>query len=244
MRRVNLIPMAGEGQRFIDAGYTTPKPLIDINGLPMVVNTANSLPEADQWIFVCRESHIKSANIDKVLMQCFPGALILTVNQLTAGQVCTCLLARDYLRMDDQLTIGTCDNGMKYDYNKFDDLIYRNDALIWTFRGHSTVLQNPSMYGWVEVDKEGSATGVSCKMPISDNPLQDHAVVGIFSFKKASLFLDCADETIRKDRRINNEFYLDIVMDECVMNGSHISPFEIDDYICWGTPKDLELYNK
>ena len=120
MRRVNLIPMAGEGQRFIDAGYTTPKPLIDINGLPMVVNAANSLPEADQWIFVCRESHIKSANIDKVLMQCFPGALILTVNQLTAGQVCTCLLARDYLRMDDQLTIGTCDNGMKYDYNKFD----------------------------------------------------------------------------------------------------------------------------
>ena len=68
MKRVNLIPVAGEGQRFIDAGYVTPKPLIDINGLPMVVQAAKSLPQADQWIFICRSSHITDYNIDEELI--------------------------------------------------------------------------------------------------------------------------------------------------------------------------------
>ena len=49
---------------------------------------------------------------------------------------------------------------------------------------------------------------------------------------------------INKNRRINNEFYLDVVLDECVLNGYNVSPFEIDDYICWGTPKDLEVYRQ
>ena len=65
MRRVNLIPMAGEGQRFVEAGYSIPKPLIDVDGIPMVVRAANSLPDADHWIFICREEHIQDHGIDK-----------------------------------------------------------------------------------------------------------------------------------------------------------------------------------
>lgn len=242
MRRVNLIPMAGEGQRFIDAGYTTPKPLIDINGLPMVVRAAKSLPEADQWIFICLEKHIKQANIDQELIKNFPGALVLSVDHLTEGQASTCLLARDYLLPNDRLTIGACDNGMKYSNVEYEQLINNHDALIWTFRYNSAVLQNPKMYGWVPVDGSGKATGVSCKEPISKHPQQDHAVVGTFSFKNASYFLECTDKIINKNRRVNNEFYLDVVLDECVLNGYNVYPFEVTDYICWGTPIDLNNY--
>jgi NDP-sugar pyrophosphorylase family protein len=234
--------MAGEGQRFIDAGHATPKPLIDIDGLPMAVRAAKSLPEADQWIFICRESHITGASIDNVLAQHFPDALILSVDHLTEGQASTCLLAREHLFPDDQLTIGACDNGMEYDSKKYVQFIKNHDAVVWTFRNNAAVLQDPLMYGWVPVDGSGMATGVSCKEPISDDPLQDHAVVGTFSFNKAGYFLECADEMVRKNRRVNNEFYLDVVLDECVLNGYNVTPFEINDYICWGTPKDLEVY--
>ena len=244
MRRVNLIPMAGEGQRFIDAGYELPKPLIDINGLPMVVRAAKSLPEADQWIFICQESHITGSNIDEELIKHFPGALVLSVNYLTEGQASTCLLAKDYLQSDDLLTIGACDNSMVYDESCFEQLIETHDALIWTFRNNPAVLQNPEMYGWVKIDKYGKSAGVSCKTPISDNPLHDHAVVGAFSFNNAGCFLECADDMIRKNRRVNNEFYLDVVLDECVLNGYNVYPFEVNDYNCWGTPSDLEKYQE
>jgi dTDP-glucose pyrophosphorylase len=242
MRKVNLIPMAGEGQRFIDLGYTTPKPLIEIDKIPMVVRAAKSLPEADQWIFICRYNHIKNYNIDKVLIDYFPGALILSVNKLTDGQASTCLLAREHLFPDDRLTIGACDNTMVYSKEDYNEKIERNDALIWTFRNNPSVLRNPNMYGWVQVDPSGKANRVSCKIPISDQPMNDHAVVGAFSFKRAEDFLESADTMINKNRRVSNEFYLDVVMDEYLLKGYNIIPLEVDDYTCWGTPVDLEKY--
>ena len=124
MRRVNLIPMAGEGQRFIDAGYKTPKPLIDIDGLPMVVRAAKNLPLADLWIFICRESHIRAANIDKVLTKHFPGALVLSVDHLTEGQASTCSLAKNRIDPTLPMTIAPCDSGALYDRKNFQKQIF------------------------------------------------------------------------------------------------------------------------
>ena len=236
--------MAGEGQRFIDAGYKIPKPLIKINGLPMVVRAAKSLPPADLWIFICREDHIKNFAIDRELLNYFSDAMILSVDHLTEGQVSTCLLARGHIFPDDQLTIGACDNAMVYHQKDYDKNIDMHDALIWTFRNNPSVLQNPNMYGWVQVDVSGKAKGVSCKAPISDQPMKDHAVLGTFSFKRVEHFLECADQMINKDRRVNNEFYLDVVMDEYSLNGYNVITLEVDDYICWGTPFDLEKYKE
>ena len=117
MRRVNLIPMAGQGSRFLNAGYGIPKPLIEIDGLPMVVKAAKCLPDADHWIFICRKEHLTEFELDKVLNKYFCKTTILAVDYLTEGQVSTCLIAKDYLDADDFLTIGACDNGMEYDEN-------------------------------------------------------------------------------------------------------------------------------
>ena len=242
MRRVNLIPMAGQGSRFLHAGYRTPKPLIEVDGLPMVVKSAKCLPDADRWIFICRKEHIAEFEIDKVLNKYFDKVTILTVDFLKEGQVSTCLIAKDYLNSDDFLTIGACDNGMSYDQNRFFNITQNSDVTIWTFRNHSVVLGDPTMYGWVQTSEEGQVLGVSCKTPISDNPISDHAVSGTFTFKKAKSFLDCAERVIKKNRRINNEFYLDTLIDECVTNGYEVSSLEIDKYYCWGTPKDLKSY--
>ena len=242
MRRVNLIPMAGAGQRFVDGGYDTPKPLIEVDELPMIVQAANSLPVADYWIFICRKGHVLKYEIDKLLKQYFPNSDIISIDYLTEGQASTCLLARDLLFSDDQLTIGACDNAMKYNSEDFEKKINQSDALIWTFRNNSAVLQNPKAYGWVEVDETGTALQVSCKEPISDNPLVDHAVIGSFSFQRAETFLQCVDSMIAKNRRINNEFYIDVALDECIGLGYVVLPFEVEKYICWGTPQDLDKY--
>lgn len=245
MSRVNLIPMAGAGQRFVDAGYRLPKPLIPVAGVPMVVRAARSLPEADDWIFVCRESHVREAGIDAALRGHFPGARVVRVEELTEGQACTCLLAKSLLRPDDQLTIGACDNSMTYDRRLLSAL--ENDpavdAWIWTFRRNPAVLQNPRMYGWVAVDARDVVQRVSCKIPISESPMEDHAVIGAFTFKRAGDFIACAEAAITANRRINNEFYVDEVMNGVVESGLRVKAFEVSRYICWGTPRDLDVYD-
>ena len=242
MRNVNLIPMAGAGQRFVDAGYTVPKPLIEIDGEPMIIKAAKSLPPADYWIFICREEHILEHRIDEKLRRIFPCSDIVSVGYLTEGQASTCLLAKDFLLPDDRLTIGACDNAMEYDKNNFGNQIASCDALIWTFRNNPAVMKNPKMYGWVEIDDNGKAKKVSCKEPISENPIRDHAVIGAFSFRQAEVFIRGVGSMIAKNRRVNNEFYMDVAMDECIQMNYDVMPMEVDNYTCWGTPKDLENY--
>ena len=244
MRRVNIIPMAGEGIRFFNQGYKVPKPLIPIDGVPMVVRAAKCLPEADLWIFICREHHVLNSNIKEILNQFFSSLKIISVDFLTQGQASTCLLAKEYLQPDDILTIGSCDCNMEYDKTDFNKKLNTSDALVWTFRNNKSVVKNPEMYGWIKLDKVGQISGVSCKVPISDTPIKDHAITGSFSFRKADYFLEYCDKTIAKNRRINNEFYLDIVLDECVTGGLNVSPFEVKSYNSWGTPVDLEEYLK
>ena len=240
MRRVNLVPMAGAGQRFVDAGYTVAKPLIKVNGEPMVVQAAKSLPEADHWIFICRKEHLRGNGISDDLKRHFPNPEIISVEYLTEGQANTCLLAKNLLRPDDILTIGACDNAMKYDQVLFEIQISKADALIWTFRNNKAVLDNPSAYGWVEVDSNEKVTRVSCKKPISDYPLNDHAVIGAFSFRRAESFVLCVEKMIAKNRRINNEFYMDVAMDELIQLGFDVFLMEVLQFFCWGTPQDLE----
>ena len=150
------------------------------------------------------------------------------------------MLAEYELKLDDELTIGACDNKMEFNVNEFEDLIIKNDALIWTFRNNPSVLQNPEMYGWLSIDDRGKAKGVSCKKPISNNPLNDHAIVGAFSFKKAKSFIKYTEAMITKNRRINGEFYLDVVLDECINSGLKVAPFIMTKYTGWGTPKEFE----
>lgn len=244
-RRVNLIPMAGAGQRFLDAGHRVPKPLIEINGTPMVVHAARSLPECDLWIFVCRAEHIAEAGIDRILKSIFEPCVIIAVDHLTEGQACTCLLARGELRPDDQLTIGACDNAMMWNRVAYDRQFVcgKSDFLVWTFRRNPAVLQDPRMYGWVKIRDGDTVTGVSVKIPLSDDPMNDHAVIGAFTFRRASLFLDACDKMIRADARIKNEFYMDNAINFALDLGARGQIFEVGSYVCWGTPRDLDTYN-
>ena len=87
------------------------------------------------------------------------------------------------------------------------------------------------MYGWVDVDPYGSAKRVSCKKPISNNPINDHAIVGSFTFKKAEYFIKNAEHMISEGFKINNEYYLDNVLIECIKNGLKVTTFKIDEYM-------------
>ncbi len=243
--RINLIPMAGEGQRFKNQGYTIPKPLLDIDGLPMVVRAAKSLPVADRYIFVCRKEHLDNSPIEEILKSNFDNPVIISVDHLTEGQAMTCMLARPFIPDDATLTIGASDNDMTYDLDIVQNMFDNNDVdgWIWTFRDNNSVLAKPEMYGWVQIEQTTThALNVSCKVPISKNPIRDHAIIGAFTFKKALYFFDAVNSMVSSNTRINNEFYVDVAMNFVINAGLKIEVCEVEKYICWGTPADYELY--
>lgn len=248
-----LMPMAGAGKRFADAGYTLLKPLIptterrDGKQYPMVVCAMHDVLECAgsdaAAIFVIRTDD--RSDIRPVILSHFPEAELIGVDHLTEGQACTCLLAKDRINNDEPLFIAGCDNGMVFDREAFRKASGEADVLVFTYRNHEAVLRNPNAYGWVKVGEDGTrVTGVSVKKPISDDPLHDHAIVASFWFRRGADFVRCAEEMIAADDRVNGEFYADQVIAYCVKNGLDTRVFEIERYIGWGTPEDYENYEK
>lgn len=237
--------MSGEGQRYKDAGFTRPKPFIDVDGMPMVVRACKALPAADKNIFVCRKNHLDQFPIQVLLERYLNNVVIVTIDEPTEGQAITCLAAREHIPDDAILNIGASDNDMIYNLETLKKMYQTPsiDGWIWTFRNNPAVLQNPNMYGWVKTDIKGTrATHISCKIPISENPILDHAIIGAFTFKKAKYFFDAINTMVSLNERINNEFYVDVAINFAIQSGLDIRIYEVDQYICWGTPKDYYEY--
>ncbi|MDA8698169.1 hypothetical protein N9M41_06800 [Rhodopirellula sp.] len=241
MKRVNLIPMAGLGQRFTDAGYKVPKPLIDIGGRFMIDRAASSLPPAEYWVFICRKEHEDRAAISSKLKKQYPAAEVLILDHFTQGQASTCMLAEPFLDEDDCVSIGACDNAMIYQDESWERQISDTDILVWTFRNNPAVLQKPQMYSWAAQSEE-FISRIAVKQPLSNNPMRDHALIGAFTFKKAGDFLRCGRKMHRENRKVNGEYYIDELVNVGIEIGLRAKVFEVDYYIGWGTPQDLETY--
>ena len=241
---ITLIPLAGRGSRFAKVGYKDPKPLIDVSGKPMIIQAANSLPNSKSHIFVTLQEHLDGYSLKDTLKNEYPNSKIISIDEVTAGQAITCSLGLKGVDKNASLLIAATDNGMIYNKEKYQRLIEDEnvDAIIFTFRHHISSQNNPQMYGWVKIDGKNNATGVSVKVPISDDPYNDHAIVGTFWFRKVEYFNKALDNLLDKDIKVNGEYYVDSLMGELIELNLNVKVFEVEDYICWGTPDDYETF--
>ena len=241
--RINIIPMAGKGSRFADVGYKDPKPLLPVDGEAMVVHAAKSLPLSKRNIFVCLEDHLNRYPIKQTLLSAFEGVKVVGLNQVTEGQAITVFLGLVEEDMDKPLFIAASDNGMLYEPEKLEKLLQDSnpDVFAFTFIGNPTSERNPQMYGWIKTDGN-DALAVSVKVPISNHPIKDDAIVGAFYFKSVRIYLDILNRLKEKNIRVNNEYYVDSMIGLAIDLGYKTKVFQVDHYICWGTPNDYNTY--
>lgn len=241
----NLIPMAGKGQRFANSGYKVNKPLIQVSGKPMIIQAIKTFPEADNWIFVCRKEHIENDKIDERIKEEYPNSRFIPIDYTTEGQACTCMLAKPYINGNEPLFIGSCDIGMSWNKQDYYKLINEDDTDIvcFGFTRQSVLMSNPKAFGWIKLrEDKKTIEKVSVKVPISENPYNDYAVVGFFYFKTAEIFSRIVEDLIKNNIRTNNEFYVDNCINQGIKLGYTAKIFIVNQFIGWGTPQDLREY--
>ena len=230
-----LIPMAGEGSRFSREGYTFPKPLIELNGRPMIQNVIDNLDFDCDYIFLVRKSHIdKYPGILNTLEHATKGNCdIVVVDSLTEGAACTTLLAKEFINNDDDLLIANSDQFIEYSRQNFLTMkrLSGVDSIVFTF---SAV--HPK-WSFVKMDSHGFVTEVAEKKPISNV-----ATCGIYWYKKGSDFVKYAERMIDKDIRVNGEFYIAPVYNELIADGKTLIPFYVHKMWGLGTPEDLKYF--
>jgi NDP-sugar pyrophosphorylase family protein len=242
-----IIPMAGLGKRFVDEGYALTKPLIPVSGLPMVAQAIHDLPLAEHQVFVLRETMPRYADLADQLSARYPNAIIKAIDSVTEGQACTALIGLDEMESrvgvnDFPITIGACDNGALYDVESFSELIQDPsvDIIVWGVRGYPNSIRNPNMFGWIDA-LDGQIRSISVKTPL-DNPASDPIVLGTFTFRKAEDFRRSLDRLLARNGCINGEFYVDSLINDAIELGLKCLLFEVDSYLCWGTPNDLRTF--
>jgi NDP-sugar pyrophosphorylase family protein len=241
-----IMPMAGKGSRFTHRGYNVSKPLLDINGYPMVIEAIKCLPSTNNYAFVCLNEHLNNSPIRENILKYYPNANIIGIDETTEGQACTVEIAikETNIDLDSPILITACDNGVYYDSIEYNNLLEdeNNDIIVWSFRNNQTSKINPNMYAWLKVDENNIIQHVSCKKFIYDDPLNTHAIIGTMFYRKARYFIDGLNKNYQQNIRTNGEFYVDDVINQNIKDKLNVKVFEVDNYICWGTPDDYETY--
>ena len=227
--------MAGNGQRFVDAGYSVPKFLIDIFGRPMIEHVVNSLGINGNYIYIVQKTHREKYNLDALLNLITPNCKIVEVDSLTEGAACTVLLAKEYINNENQMILTNSDQFIEWDST---DFMYQMnekgyDGGIMCFEA-----THPK-WSFAKTDENGIITEVAEKKPISNQ-----ATAGIYYWKHGSDFVNAAEQMIAKDIRVNNEFYVCPTYNELIQEGKTIYNYPISSDAMWGlgTPEDLNYY--
>ena len=228
-----LVPMAGAGSRFAQAGYTFPKPLIDVRGKPMIQVVVENLNIEAHYIFLVQKEHYEKYNLKHLLNLIAPGCDVVQVDGITEGAACTTLLAKELINSEEPLLTVNSDQFVEWNSN---EVLYAwsadsIDGGILTFKG-----THPK-WSFAKLDEAGFVSEVAEKSPISDN-----ATVGIYYWNKGSDYVKYAEQMIDKNIRTNNEFYVCPVFNEAIQDGKKIRIKEINKMWGLGTPEDLNYF--
>jgi NDP-sugar pyrophosphorylase family protein len=234
-----VLPIAGRGSRFATAGYSLPKPLIPVHGVPMIEavvhNVRPSMPH--RFVFVALQEHLDHRGMREALEHAAPGCTIVPVDRVTEGAACTVLLAKDLINTSDPLMLANSDQWVDLDIDAYLATMdrHRADGLIMTMKA------DDPKWSFVGLDEERLVTRVVEKEVISDE-----ATVGIYNFRRGSDFVLAAEQMIAKNLRVNGEFYVAPTYNQLIDEGARIAIYNVGSeghgMYGLGIPSDLEQF--
>jgi NDP-sugar pyrophosphorylase family protein len=236
-----VVPMAGAGRRFAEAGYKVPKPLIPIEGVPMIRLVIENLrpTQPHRFVFVCQSSHVERYTLKSVLEDWAPGAVVVEVDGLTEGAACTVLAAREFIANEEALMIANSDQWVDASIDDYlrAMTVSSVDGLVMTMTA------NDPKWSYVEL---GSANFV--KRVAEKEVISNEATVGIYNFRRGLDFVLAAESMIRNNLRVNSEFYVAPVFNVLIRDGFKVGIHNVGSELAGmyglGTPADLERFLK
>jgi len=236
-----VLPIAGRGSRFAEAGYSLPKPMILVHGVPMIEVVVNNVRPrcTHRFIFVALLEHLEHLGMRETLERIAPGCEIIPVMKVTEGAACTVLLAREFINSDEPLMLANSDQWVDIDINDYlAEMECENaDGLIMT------MWADHPKWSYVGLDETGWVTRVVEKQVISNE-----ATVGIYNFRRGCDYVQAAQQMIAKNLRVNSEFYVAPVYNEMIEWGVKVAYFNVgkegDGMYGMGVPSDLHEFTR
>lgn len=242
-----VIPMSGIGQRFKNAGYSIPKPFIQISGKSIVQHVVEMFPGVEDILFIVNREYFNDLDLNlKVrLMGIASNAEIAVIDNHKFGPAWAIKQANDYIKLDVPVVVNYCDFACIWNFPEFKRELHSGiDGLIATYSGfHPHMLRN-SQYAYLKLDESENLVQIQEKHPFTSEPMSEPASSGTYGFGTGQILLDAVNTQIENDDSYNGEFYSSLTFKNMILSGKIVKNFEIDKFFQWGTPEDFEDFKK
>ena len=242
MRFLHIVmPMAGEGSRFLKEGWTTPKPLIELNGQPLFKHAISSVTDKDiqmKYSFIVRQEHIDKYQRDKGIRSFLPEANLFSVVKTTRGAVETCLIAENAIADDDAVIVMDCD--LEFRSKKFIEIIKQilNKPIEEATGGALVSFEsNEPRYSYAALGEDGFVARTAEKEVISN-----HALCGAYFFASGRRFKQIAHLLLAETAFTKPEYYVSLLFNYLLKDGEKVWLASMEEYYSYGTPEELKRY--
>ena len=241
-----VIPMSGFGERFRRAGYNIPKPLIEIDGKPIIAHVIDMFPGEEDFIFVCNKEHLKTSNyrMEEILKEYCPSGKIVGIQPHRLGPIHAVSQAHSLLDSSEPVVVNYCDFTCYWDWVNFKQHVKSTGCAgsIPAYKGfHPHSLGNTN-YAYIR-EKDGRVQDIQEKQPYTNNRLNEYASSGTYYFESADVMMQAFDETVRAGLSVGGEYYVSLAYKPLLARNKLISIYPLQHFMQWGTPEDVAEYN-
>ncbi len=238
-----IIPMSGQGKRFVEKGYADPKPLIKVDdGKSIIQRVIELFPNVDEVHCICNQQHLETTNMNQVLTRL--GAKIHQIDQHSLGPVYAVSQIFDSIADDEEVIVSYCDYGTVWDFNKFKAMVSTGlyDGVIVAYKGFHPHMLWKDNYAFLRLTPDNLVAEVREKEPFTEDRMSEYASNGTYYFRRGADLKKYFQATINSGLSKNGEFYVSLVYNLMIADRLRIGVFEIEKMLQWGTPRDLEEY--
>jgi capsule biosynthesis phosphatase len=229
-----IIPTAGTGKRFVDAGYSSPKPLVNVLGEPMIYHVIRNL-KVDPYdaIYIVYTQDLDKYQFQSMLKKEFPETNLnfILLKYRTRGPVETVLCGLNQISDLDQKTLVLdCDTFYRDDILGFcrgenkDFIFYFTDAC------------QDAIFSYIQIEA-GRVSDIREKEKISD-----YACTGAYGFRSGRELKRYCEWVLNSENKARGEYYISSVYSEMIKDGAMVIPYPVYDFHCLGTPQQLQTY--
>ncbi len=239
--------MAGKGERFSKENFFRPKPLIELDGKPIIEYVIDIFSRDCEFIFVCNKLHLQNTNLEEVLTSIVPDCMIIGIDDSDAeipGPVHTASFAFDLIDDDEEVIVSYCDHDMVWDFQHFLQTVRATDcdAAIPCFKGFHPGLLSSTYYGYVETDTNNHITYIEEKKPIAGDRFKNYTTSAVHYFKKGCDFKKYCNVVLDNKINVSGEAYMTLPFKHMIDDGLKIINYEVQKNIFLGTPRDYEQF--
>lgn len=240
-----VIPMSGFGERFRAAGYTVPKPLIEVEGKTMVEHVVEMFPDARSVIFVCNEEHLADPafGMREIIERACPRGTIVGIPAHKLGPVHAVLSVADLLDPAEPTIVNYCDFTCWWSFGDFQTFVRDTNCAgaIPSYRGFHPHSLRGGVYAFIR-ETGGWAHDIQEKRPYTDNPMEEFASSGTYYFRSAALMTELMRECIVRGLDVRGEYYVSMVYKLMFERALPVAVYELEHFMQWGTPADVRDY--